>query len=132
VVSFSPANGASGVSRTVSPSVVLFPKPGETLDAATVTSSSVTLTDLDGHAIPVSSITVGALDGSGHQTVTLDPAGTLWQRVSYTFAITTAIQDTEGSPVGAAGVTWRTTGGAGPAIDAGGGAASGWTVGALT
>jgi hypothetical protein len=133
VVSFSPANGATGVSRTVSPSVELFPKPGETLDAATVTSSSVTLVDLDGHAIPVSGITVGALDGSGHQTVTLDPAGTLWQRVSYTFAITTAIHDTEGSPAGAAGVTWRTTGGSGPAIDTGGGgAASGWTVGALT
>lgn len=137
VIAFTPASGSTGVSPTTNVTAKLFPKPGQTIDPATVTSSSFLVRDSDGYQLPIAGITVGSPDGAGHQLLTLDIDGSLYPRVQYNVLITTAIEDTEDSALASnAGVSWRSAGPTGPAVYAAGeepgSGGGGWVLGAVS
>lgn len=97
IVSTSPDISAIDVAISANVSVVLFPKPGETVNSATVSSSSFTLTDPGGVQIPVVSVVLSSPDSNGYQTVTLDVNGYLYPYVVYTASLASSVADTEGS-----------------------------------
>jgi hypothetical protein len=64
LIATSPVGGATNAAETVTVTATLFPKPGETLDAATVTTATAYLTDPTGQTIPAQ-VSVGAPDSAG-------------------------------------------------------------------
>jgi hypothetical protein len=117
VVGFAPVPSAVDVAPSANVSIVLFPKPGETLDASTVSAASFYVTDPGGRHLPVVSVSVGAVDGAGFQTVTIDVDGDLYPYVVYTAVMAATVADTEGSTLTAAETwTFRALGPATPAV----------------
>lgn len=124
LLSTTPTGGATNAAQNASVTATLFPKPGETLDETTVTTSSAYLTDPTGTAIPAQ-VTIDPPDEDGYQLVTVNPKyqitptvseGLLYPLVVYTAHLTAAIEDTEGSALTAASWAFRIQGPAGPAI----------------
>jgi hypothetical protein len=97
VIEFVPAPSAVDVPVDTDVSIVLFPKPGESLDIATVSAASFYVTDPGDRHLPVVSVSIGVLDGDGFQTVTLDVDGDLYPYVVYTVVMEATVADTEGS-----------------------------------
>lgn len=123
VISRSPSPGATGVADNASVVVVFYPKPGETIDEDTLTSSTVLLEDPAGYQIPAT-IAITEPDEDGYQTVTLNlkrstsptvKEGTLYPLVVYTATIE-GIRDTEASEITPASWEFRVAGPDGPAI----------------
>lgn len=123
VITKTPAANASDVSDTVSVVAVLFPKPGETLDLATVDTSSAYVTDVAGEIVPAI-VTVDDPDEDGQQALTIDlryslsppQNGRLYPLVAYTVHLTSDIQDTEGSALVTTSWTFVVAGPDEPAI----------------
>jgi hypothetical protein len=90
--SLSPDDGSVEVSRDVNVVAVLYPKPGETIDPATVSATSFFVVDPHGVHLP-GSITLNQATG----TLTLDVDGPLFPYVVYTGHLTQVIADTHGS-----------------------------------
>jgi hypothetical protein len=112
VLSRTPAPGATGVPATPSMSITLYPLPGQTIDAATVTSGVFTLTDPSGQTIP-STVNVNSATG----VISLTVQGFLYPLVIYTLTLTTAVADTQGNHL-ASTQTWtfRVAGPSSPAV----------------
>jgi hypothetical protein len=126
VLALFPADGATGVARGTTVTASLLPVPGSSIDEATVTSSTFRVTDPDGYQVPAT-VTLGGIDGSGRQMLTLEIEGILYPRVLFTTRLD-GVQDDQGSTAAVRTSAWRTIGPEGPAVGA---VNAGWTVGAL-
>lgn len=104
VIARSPGAGAVDIAKDASITVTLYPKPGNTINAATVSNSTFDLLDPAGVSIPTSSVVLGAL-ASGAQTITMDVNGDLYPYVVYTVRLEQPVADSEGNALDAA-VTW--------------------------
>jgi uncharacterized repeat protein (TIGR02543 family) len=93
VVSTIPANGAVGVPLNQ----VISATFNETMNAATITSSSFTITDFTKSAeLKVAVVVTGTISYSG-MTATFTPSSPLTPSTTYTGRVTTAVRDTRGN-----------------------------------
>ena len=104
VTGSSPANGATGVSASVSPTAT-FSVP---LDPSTLTPSTFTLSSAAG------SVPATVTYDSTSNTATLTPTVPLAPTTAYTVRLTTAVRGSDGTPFG--GTSWSFTTIAGPTI----------------
>lgn len=136
VLDFHPVSAAANAPVDVSVTARFFPKPGEQINASTVTTSSAYVTDSRGNVIPA--VVSLSSPSSGYQTVTIDMKsslspitdGDLYPLASYTAHLTGTIADTEGSVISPTTWSFQVVGPVGPAI---GVASSGaWSTGVVT
>lgn len=121
----SPAPNATGVAASTGITVGLYPKPGETIDAATLTSGNFTVQDPAGLAVPVI-LSISPLDEDGVQELTANPVqsieplleGDLFALVQYAVTLG-GIADTEGSELETTAWSFRVAGTGSPAIGGG-------------
>jgi hypothetical protein len=127
-----PAPNATGVDPFTTVTLTLYPKPGTSINPATVTTDSVRVTDPTGTQLPVSALTVTGPSPAGEYTITLHIDGQLYPLVTYTATITTAVADSQGSHLGAQ-LTWsfRAAGNPGPAVYHGNQPSS-WRIGSVS
>jgi hypothetical protein len=126
VIAQSPAAGATGISPSTDVTATLYPVPGQTINAATVTTATVKLIDPAGNVLPA---TVSLNAGTG--VITLDVDGDLYPYVVYTVQLASTIADTAGSQLGALMAWTFRVFGSGAAVYPVGGAppvAAGWLV----
>ena len=105
VTQTTPANGATNVAVTTKPTAGF----SRAMDATTVTSSTFTLKDSLGTAVPAT-----VLYSSATTTATLTPSSSLAYATSYTATVSTGAKATDGKPL-AAPASWTFT--TGPAPD---------------
>jgi hypothetical protein len=93
VLSAIPANQATGVRRDEGIATTLsLPTVGSGVDPATLTATSVTLTQVaTGASVPISVATSG-----GRDTITAQPAAPLAANTTYRFTVTDAVRDPNG------------------------------------
>jgi hypothetical protein len=96
VIALTPESGSTGVDRGTDVTIELFPSPGETIDATSVTTSTFYVKGSNGTKLPAVA-TISAADGTGHQTLTLDINGSLYQFAGYTATASTGVEDTGGN-----------------------------------
>jgi hypothetical protein len=116
VIARTPDVGAVDAGQATDIVVTLFPKPGATINPATVTTASFYVTDANGHHLPVVGVTIGAPDTAGHQALTLNIDGMLYPLATYTVAMTSGLADTEGSAIEPVSWSFRVLGPAGAAV----------------
>ncbi len=92
VTATTPANGAIGVARNVSPTVTF----SRAMNAATITSGSVILRVQGGATVPAT-VTFDA----ANNRLTIDPTADLAVGTTYTAEVSTAVQSAEGAPLAA-------------------------------
>jgi hypothetical protein len=111
----SPSSGSRTAAGDALIYVTLYPKSGEAIVPASVTSSSFYVTDQNGYTLPVAGLSVGAL-AAGFQDVILNVDGTLYPLATYTAHLTSGIVDGEGSALAATAWSFAVIGPAGPAV----------------
>jgi hypothetical protein len=100
VTSLSPPDNAVDVANDVNVVAVLYPRPGLTIDPATVSGASFYVVDPHGVQLP-GTVTLDQPSG----TLTIDVTGTLYPYVVYQGRLTTGVKDTHGNAIDTA-VFW--------------------------
>lgn len=95
LVSRTPAPNAIDIALDAAITATLFPVPGQTIDAATVTTGTFYVTDPKGVTIPAS-VTTDTEAG----VLTVDVDGDLYPYVEYLAHLGSTVADTEGSTLG--------------------------------
>lgn len=137
ILDLTPAPGSTAA-RDTHVTARLLPVPGQTIDAATVTTTTARVADATTTTALPAVVTIGAPDGDRFQLLTIDIKSTLnplrearlWPLVLYT-ATLNGVEDTDGSAIVPTSWQFRADGPGGPAVYPESGLIGGWTVGAL-